>query len=127
MAETRDYVLIVEDEPDIAEYLADEFNDKGYLVIQSEEFSDAALKADTQKFKLVLSDLRLKTGTGAQLVKHIKTNNRHINYDTPIVMISSWLTSEVIHDLESQIDHAFVKPICFEDVTNKCIEIMNSL
>ncbi|EQC43128.1 response regulator [Bacteriovorax sp. DB6_IX] len=120
------YILIIEDEKDIAEFIADEFQEEGFQVVMADNLKDALFKSNNQQFELILSDIQLKSGSGEDLIKHIKTNSKHINYKTPIVVTSAWLTKNLIHQVGQGIAYAFVKPFEIKQVMEKCLELVKS-
>lgn len=126
MNRLRKSVLIVEDEVEIAEFMSDEFYEQGFQVIRTDNLKDAIFKASNQKFDLVLLDIKLKSGSGDEFVKVVKSDNKHLNYESPIVVTSAWLTKDLISHVGTEIDYAFVKPFHVDNVITKCIEIMKS-
>jgi DNA-binding response OmpR family regulator len=120
----KKFILLVEDEEEIADFISDEFLEQGFQVIKTDNLKDAIFKANNQKFDLVVLDIKLKSGTGDDFVRHVKTNTKHINYKSPIVVTSAWLTKDLIHTVGTGIDYAFVKPFDIDSVISKCVEIM---
>jgi len=124
MNRLKKYILVVEDEKDIADFIGDEFIDEGFQIVKADNLKDAIFKSNNQDFALIILDIKLKNGTGDDLIKHIKNNNRHINYETPIVVTSGWLTKEIIDNVGKGINYAFVKPFDIESVIKKCLELI---
>ena len=64
-------ILIVDDEPDIAEELADLIASEGYDVSFTTRATDALQKAVEHHFELVISDMRMPDMDGAELIRKI--------------------------------------------------------
>ncbi|EQC52612.1 response regulator receiver domain protein [Bacteriovorax sp. DB6_IX] len=109
-------ILYVEDEREFVELVAQEFNTKNYTYIHSAKLSEAAAKARNQKFDVIVTDIKLESGTGDQLIKTIKSNPQHMNYKTPVIVSSAYLTSDIIKSLHDKINKVLVKPHYASDI-----------
>lgn len=66
-------VLIIDDEKDIVELLAEEFEDNGFEVEQAFSVSGAIEILNQKNFDIVLSDFRMPDGTGLELLERVKS------------------------------------------------------
>lgn len=75
-------VLIVEDENDLRDIIAQDFRKKGFKVIESVNGNDAFKIVQSEKIDIILSDIRMPNGTGIELLENIKK----MNIDIPVMM-----------------------------------------
>ncbi len=68
-ANDRDCILIAEDEADLREFLADEFQLLGYRVLQAGSGAAAQALLATERIDVVLSDIRMPGGGGIELLE----------------------------------------------------------
>jgi two-component system, NtrC family, nitrogen regulation response regulator NtrX len=81
-------ILIIDDEADIRNVLADIFEDEGYSVLKAAHSEQALALISSNKIDLIVLDIWLDNSDmdGMQILKHLKGN---ANYDAiPILMIS---------------------------------------
>jgi len=73
-------ILLVDDEPDVRDFLRDELEDRGFSVTALSNGADAILAAMDQRFDLYLLDMLLPGLDGPQLIRIL----RKITPDVPI-------------------------------------------
>ncbi len=76
-------LLIVEDEPDLREPLAIEFQSLGCTVFQAENGKTAFEISKREPLDVVISDIRMPGGDGVELLKNLKAHN----HGFPVVML----------------------------------------
>ncbi len=103
-------VLLVEDEPELSLLLKRYLEDEKIRVLACDDLAPGITMAKNQKFSCIVVDYRLKGGTGDLLISGIRKNNSHVNYDTPILLISGFLSGELVKSLGKSINGAMVKP-----------------
>ena len=121
----RKTILYIEDEPELAEIVKDEFSSHSINVIVSDSFNDAIRKLNNQKFNVILTDIKLKKGTGDQVIESIKADRKNKNYDTPIFVASGKITSNVLSSIRPHVHGAFVKPFNFDELVSKVKAIID--
>jgi DNA-binding response OmpR family regulator len=84
VSRTTPLLLCVNANPDILVYLKEVFNRENYNVIKAQTYSNALLKAQTGVFDIIIVDVDLPDGSGIELCKEIRMNDRRI----PIVFYS---------------------------------------
>lgn len=116
MQSSQKRILIVDDEPDILEFLQIIFEDAGFLVHVTEKGDYLEkLKNDTLP-DLVLLDMLLSGKDGREIVKHIKSQERtkHI----PVIMFSAHPSAEKTA-LAAGADDFVEKPFDIETLLEK--------
>lgn len=122
--DNRQAILLIEDEVELAEQLAEYLDFKGYRVLQSRTSIDAINKCMNQRFDCILTDINLEKGTGDTVILNVKQSFGNPNYSTPIIVISSALNPGLLERVKNFIDWAFVKPYSIEALLNKMQEVM---
>jgi CheY-like chemotaxis protein len=67
-------VLIVDDEPDIAELFESEFQDFGFTTFSAGNINSAKTILSSNSIDIVLSDVRMPGGNGIELLKWVRAN-----------------------------------------------------
>tara|TARA_B110000977_G_scaffold178387_1_gene235909 strand:- start:878 stop:2245 length:1368 start_codon:yes stop_codon:yes gene_type:complete len=83
---TKDHILIIDDEPDIRELLELTLVQMGYLVTSAATMSEAKDAINQVSFSLCLTDMQLPDGNGIALIEYIKQHQPL----TPIAMITAF-------------------------------------
>ncbi|HWZ14942.1 MAG TPA: response regulator [Mucilaginibacter sp.] len=91
-------VLIIEDEPVIAEMISMILEDEGFEVISLSDTGWARYKLQAKEVNLVMLDLQLKGGEGGESIcKYIKTT--HDLKNIPVILVSG---SEDIEEIKEK-------------------------
>jgi DNA-binding NtrC family response regulator len=118
-------LLIVDDDPDIAQVLKQGFLKNGFLVSAFTNPEEALqnFQSNSEDYCLMLSDIRMPGLSGIKLARKVK----EINPKVKVVL----MTSFEIKDNEfskvfpsTQVDGFAQKPILIEDLTNKILDII---
>jgi DNA-binding response OmpR family regulator len=112
---TTDLILIVEDEPSIAEVVGLYLRRSGYEVIFAEDGLEAQKKIETQSPDLVVMDLMLPVIDGFELTRWVRNQG-----DIPIIMLTA-RRDEVdrIAGLEMGADDYIIKPFSPQEVVSR--------
>jgi DNA-binding response OmpR family regulator len=102
-------ILIVEDDQNLANSIAELFRREGYRVTKSSKVHDAILKLMNQKFECVLVDLRLEGGDGEQIVSHIR-GDANLSKNTAVILMSGYLNQGIVKRMGSRVAGIMVKP-----------------
>ena len=86
------HILVIDDEPDIRNILADILNDEGYQVSTAENADQARLRFSQDEPNLVLLDIWMPGEDGMSVLKSW-VDNSQLN-ETPVIMISGHGTVE---------------------------------
>ncbi len=108
-------ILIIDDEESICEFFTDLF--EVYEVEVDTEMSGTSglQRALKKRYDLIFLDVMLDDMNGIDVLKAIKLNNA----DTKVVMISAYLTEEVIEKaLKMGADGYLYKPVALRDIVS---------
>lgn len=85
-------ILVVDDEPDILEFLQIIFEDAGFLVVTTEKGEYLEKLKDGTLSDLIILDMLLSGKDGREIVKHLKSQvkTKHI----PVIMFSAHPSAE---------------------------------
>ena len=79
-------ILIIDDEKKLRNLLSRIIRLEGYEVVESDGYSDAITKLKSQKFNLILCDVKLVDGNGIELTQKIK----HLYPQTEIILLTAY-------------------------------------
>lgn len=103
-------ILIVDDEPDIVEFISYNLKNKGYLIATAKDGNDAIRKAKDFRPDLILLDIMMPQKDGIQALKELRTMHEFEN--TAIIFLTA-LSDEKseIEGLNIGADDYIAKPI----------------
>lgn len=114
------WILLVEDDRDLAETLETTISSAGYEIILAAGAKDAILKLRNQEFYAIITDINLAEGSGIELIEIARGDQKgNLNKKTPILVISGFFDKEVALKLQGKIQGAFVKPFPMEQLLAK--------
>jgi len=109
-------VLVVDDEPDLRDLLAYEFEEMGCTVIQAESGRDGARVFDSKTIDVVVSDIRMPGGSGLDLLDHVRN---HINgVMPPFFLITGFADVSEEQAMEKGARRLFHKPFDIDEIMN---------
>lgn len=114
-------ILIVDDEPLLAEVLKDELESAGYRTVCATSANEALDEIARGTIDLVLSDVRMPFVSGVQLLKAIRARWP----ERPYVILMSGLTdTRTMAVLASGAQAVLGKPICCDELRRKIAELL---
>jgi two-component system alkaline phosphatase synthesis response regulator PhoP len=120
--ETLKRILLIDDEPDILEFLSYNFRKKGFDVTVANNGLDGLVKLNMARPDLIISDILMPEMDGVELCRKVKEhpNLRHI----PFIFLTAVSDDyKVLYAMTSGADQFASKPIRFEYLLN----IVNSV
>lgn len=106
-------ILLVEDEPQVADFIKKGLNEQGYNVTVSYDGQTGINIAIAQDFDLVLLDIMLPLYNGFEVCKKIRLDRPEL----PILMLTALgTTRDKVEGLESGADDYLTKPFHFEEL-----------
>jgi DNA-binding response OmpR family regulator len=115
-------ILIVDDQPEIAEFTAPILKQKGYEVITAENGQTALNVCPKENPDIVLLDLGLPDMDGREVLKNIKVNIPQIR----IIIVSGYSDTKTQDELISQgADYFLSKPVMPSKLLVALNEVLN--
>ena len=102
-------ILVVDDEPDLREITAFEFEHKGAKVFTADGGYEAMELLKKESYDLVVSDVRMPEGTGEELLDSMAESK--ILTKTPIILVTGFADITRDEALERGALELFFKPV----------------
>ncbi|ALP42921.1 phosphate regulon transcriptional regulator PhoB [Aeromonas schubertii] len=116
-------ILVVEDEAPIREMLSFVLEQKGYDVIEAQDFDDGLVKLKEPYPELILLDWMLPGGSGIQFLKQLK--QEELTRQIPVVMLTARGEEEdKVRGLEAGADDYITKPFSPKELTARLHAVM---
>lgn len=109
MSQTGQWILLVEDDPEVALLLGDGLREAGLRVIFAHSVQEAHSKLQRQRFDGVVLDMCLAHGSGEEVIGAMRTV-RGFNSGTPVLVVSAMLDAPLVKRIRSQVHGMLVKP-----------------
>lgn len=123
MADSKAKILIVEDDPDVAEMLNAYFGVQGYEVYTANWGEDGVKTAQTEQPDLAILDIRLPDIDGYEVARRMRSDRR--TNTIPIIFLTEKRDrADKLHGLELGADDYITKPF---DVQELRLRVRNSL
>ncbi len=108
-------ILIIDDEPDILELMAEEFLYKGHIVTKASSGSEAVDILKTKTFDVVVSDFKMPNGNGMHVLSFVNTMSpRPVFY-----FVSGQADLSISECLNAGAKEFFSKPFDLDDLVSK--------
>lgn len=106
-------ILIVEDEPKVAEAVREGLEDEHYQAVVAPTGEDAFFRVSTETFDLILLDIMLPGRDGLEILKSIRSRGVR----TPVLLLTARHTLEDrVVGLDAGADDYLVKPFAFAEL-----------
>ena len=115
------YILVVDDDPDILEFLQVILEDEGYTVVTSEKGEYLEQLHNGELPDLILLDLLLSGKDGREIVKYLKGKPETIHI--PVIMISAHPSAER-EALQAGADDFLAKPFNIDVLLAKIVHYL---
>ncbi len=114
-------ILIVEDEPQLADSLSRFLETEGFLCSVARTLREARMKLDSSEYDLVILDLSLPDGSGLRLIPEAKA----VNPETGILVLTAKDSmEEKIQGLDEGADDYMTKPFHLAELNARVAAIM---
>ncbi len=108
-------ILVVEDEIQLCEMLAEYLSELGYTPYTSTTGEEALTILDTKPIDLIISDMRMPNMNGIDLLKSVKASR---NNDIPIIIMSGYEPSAIQQKIiDQKADEFLMKPFTLKKLT----------
>jgi CheY-like chemotaxis protein len=116
-------ILVVDDEIDLREIIASEFQYLGADVFVAGSILVAQDILKDQKIDLVISDIRMPGGSGVELLDFVKKNP---NSKTAMILISGFADFSIQEALIKGVDGYISKPFQLDDIISSASKCLNN-
>ena len=111
--DTTRKILLVDDEPDILEFMAYNFRKHGFSVATALNGNEGIAAAQTDAPDIIISDILMPEMDGIQMCKEMCTDKRFTN--TPFIFLTAVTDDyKVLYAMSAGADQFASKPIRFE-------------
>ncbi|HXL24846.1 MAG TPA: response regulator, partial [Chthoniobacterales bacterium] len=83
-------IVIIDDEPAMVEVIVTLCRDKGHEAFPFNAPSKAVEQLDTIEPQLVISDIRMETMSGFDVLRHMREHHRN----TPVILVTAYATAD---------------------------------
>jgi DNA-binding NtrC family response regulator len=111
-------VLIIEDEPEIVEFISEALKRKEIKFQATDNFPEAMNRLSNQVYTAIIVDIKIKKGSGDKIINTLRDEMAHRNHRTPIVLTSGHLDRSILDGMASKIQGAFVKPYSYDKLAD---------
>lgn len=116
-------ILIVDDEPDILEFLSYNFRKKGFEVVIANNGIEGLEKAIAESPQLIISDILMPNLDGIEMCKAIRNIEQF--YRLPFIFLTAVTDDyKVLYAMSSGADQFVSKPIRFEYLLSMVNQLM---
>ncbi|MGB6065792.1 MAG: sigma-54 dependent transcriptional regulator [Desulfomonilaceae bacterium] len=116
MAELKEKILVVDDEPSQRKMLQANLSLEGYRVFEADDGTDAISKVSNEFFDLILMDNRMSNMDGIEALKQIK----QISPGIPVIIITAYASVETaVEALQAGAHDYLTKPLDIEELKIK--------
>jgi two-component system, OmpR family, copper resistance phosphate regulon response regulator CusR len=106
-------ILIVEDEPRLAETVARGLREEGFLVETSGDGEDALHRLRTEPFDLAILDVMLPTRSGWEVLQTLRSDRRPLRV---LMLTARESVEDRVRGLEAGADDYLIKPFAFAEL-----------
>jgi DNA-binding response OmpR family regulator len=118
-------ILIAEDEPDIRELITLTLQFNGFDVVSTKDGAEAVEKAQTDKFDLILMDVRMPRMTGYEACRQLREIEATKNI--PVIFLSAkGQEAEVQAGLDAGANQYILKPFAPDLLAKKIQEVLKN-
>lgn len=116
-------ILLVDDEPDILEFLSYNFRKHGFTVVVANNGLEGILQAKDESPQLIISDILMPYMDGIEMCKEIRNIEQF--YRIPFVFLTAVSDDyKVLYAMTSGADQFISKPIRFEYLLSMVNQLM---
>lgn len=117
--QSKHWVLVVDDEAEFARLMALKLESAGFRAITCGKVPEAISKLGNQRFDCIILDIRLEQGSGERVVDVLRSDDKMLNFLTPILLMSGHVDAGLLRRLGNKVNGVFVKPFDSELLIDK--------
>lgn len=118
----RPKILYIDDESDLLSLAASFFEDEGMPIDTCTDFQDALAKIKSEPFDLIISDARMPTGSGKELLTIIR---REKLFSGKFILLTGNLDYQIGNE-EYPYDLVLFKPLRFQELVDTVKKMLES-
>ena len=115
----RPWILVVEDEPELAESIRRYLERAEYRVLTANSVPEAIQKISRQTFTCIVLDLGLGYESGEEIIDSIRGTRSGFNTSTPILITSGNVSGEVFQRIRAKVQDVLVKPYSMRELWSR--------
>jgi len=117
-------VLVVDDEPGMRMALTASFQREGWRVASASGAVEALRKFQSDRFPLVVTDVRMPDGDGLQLMRSVRSTNPA----TAVIVLTAFASvPEAVEAIQGGAGDYLTKPISFEQLRSSVTRVMGQV
>ena len=109
-------ILLIDDDRDFLEMVQSFLEGEGFEVDVAHNGAQANFKANEQSYDLVIVDIVLPFLSGIEFLKKFQIEQQH---NTPVIIVSGFLTRDLVEALEEKGNTVLPKPFPLRDLMKK--------
>ncbi len=114
-------ILIIEDEPDLAQSIAEYLSEESYLCEFASSYSQALDKIETYHYDCILLDIMLPDGNGMQILEELKQQGKQ---DGVIIISAKNALDDKIKGLQIGADDYLTKPFHLAELAARIYSVI---
>lgn len=116
-------ILLIDDEPDILEFLSYNFRKNGFVVVTANNGVEGILQANLERPNLIISDILMPLMDGIEMCKALR--NMEPFYRLPFIFLTAVSDDyKVLYAMSAGADQFVSKPIRFEYLLSMVNQLM---
>lgn len=115
-------LLVVEDDAELLETIIAALKRAGFACTGVASVQEAQFKLKIVKYACVILDLKLGDSSGEDIVTFMRTRKDILNHQTPVLLASGNINSEIVIGLAGKVQGGLVKPL---DMDVLCEKVKN--
>src|SRR3954451_22017895 len=124
-------LLLLEDDPLIRTFLADNLTADGYELVVTSTLEDALRELELKRPDLAIVDLKLPDGSGLELVRRVRAADgvsSRLDPTMPLMMLSGSGTElEPVRGFERGLDDYVVKPFAYSELRLRIAAVLRRM
>ena len=121
MARSSGRILVVDDDLDTCAFVVDTLSGENYSICSCMSGEQALDLLDHEKFDLVLTDIKMPSVSGVDLLRHIREKNR----DTSVILMTAFASIDTaIQAVRHEATDYLVKPISTRELRRRVRDAM---
>jgi len=114
-------ILIIEDEPELVKSIVTYLKEENYLCESAGDFNAAIKKIDLYDYDCILLDISLPGGSGLEILKQLKANNK---IDGVLIISAKNSVDDRVEGLHSGADDYLAKPFHLSELSARIAAII---